>query len=68
VANPIIGLTASSGIFLGLMLHAMRIRIVPMVLAVLGFIGLQLLLLSVVFDIGIERDILGRGLWWLLGR
>ena len=30
--------------------------------------GLQLLLLSVVFDIGIERDILGRGLWWLLGR
>ncbi len=68
LANPIIGLTASSSIFLGLMLHALRIRIVPMILAVLSFIGLQLLLLSVVFDIGIERDILGRGLWWLLGR
>ena len=68
VANPIIGLTASSGIFLALMLHALRIRIVPIALAVLGFLGLQLLLLSVVFDIGIERDILGRGLWWMLGR
>ncbi len=68
LANPIIGLTASSGIFLALMLQALRIRIVPTLLAVLGFIGLQLLLLSIVFDIGIERDILGRGLWWLLGR
>ena len=68
LANPIIGLTASSGIFLALMLQALRIRLVPLALAVLGFIGLQLLLLSLVFDIGIERDILGRGLWWLLGR
>ncbi len=67
VANPIIGLTASSGIFLGLMLHSLRIRIVPIALTVLGFIGLQLLLLSVVFDIG-SSGILGRGLWWLLGR
>ena len=39
-----------------------------MALAVLGFIALQFLLLTLVFDIGIERDILGRGLWWLLGR
>lgn len=50
------------------MLHALRIKIVPLLLTVLCFIGLQLLLLSLVFDIGIERDILGRGLWWLLGR
>ena len=50
------------------MLQALRIRLVPLALAVLGYIGLQLLLLSLVFDIGIERDILGRGLWWLLGR
>jgi cbb3-type cytochrome oxidase subunit 3 len=68
VANPIIGLTASSGILLALMLHALRIKIVPILLTVSSFIGLQLLLLSLVFDIGIERDILGRGLWWLLGR
>jgi hypothetical protein len=39
-----------------------------MAIAVLGFIGLQSVLLSAVFDIGIERDLLGRGLWWLLGR
>jgi len=68
VANPLIGLTASSSIFLTLMLHALRIRIVLLATAVLIFVGLQLLLLSLVFDIGIERDILGRGLWWLLGR
>jgi TctA family transporter len=68
IANPVIGVTASSGIFLALMLHALRVRIVPMLLTVLGFIGLQLLLLSILFDIWIERDILGRGLWWLLGR
>ncbi len=68
MANPFIGLTASSAMFLTLMLHALRIRIAYLAMAVLIFIGLQLLLLSIVFDIGIERDILGRALWWLLGR
>jgi TctA family transporter len=68
VANPFMGLTASSAIFLTLMLHALRIRIAYLAIAVLIFVGLQLLLLSIVFDIGIERDILGRALWWLLGR
>jgi putative tricarboxylic transport membrane protein len=68
MANPIIGLIPASAMFLVLMLHGLRVRIVPMAIAVLGFIGLQSVLLAAVFDIGIERDILGRGLWWLLGR
>ena len=68
VANPLIGVTASSSVFLTLMLHALRIRLLYVAMAVAIFAGVQLLLLSLVFDIGIERDILGRGLWWLLGR
>ena len=59
VANPIIGLTASSGIFLAPDAARAAHPVVPITLAVLRFLGLQLLLLSVVFDIGIERDILG---------
>lgn len=68
LANPLIGLTASSAIFLAVMLHALRARILYIATALLILVGLQLLLLSLVFDIGIERDILGRALWWLLGR
>ena len=68
VANPIVGVIPASAMFLVLMLHSLRVRIAPMAIAVLGFIGLQTVLLAAVFDIGIERDILGRGLWWLLGR
>lgn len=68
IANPVVGLIPSSALFLALMLHGLRVRIVAMVVTVLGFVGLQTLLLEAVFDIGIERDILGRGLWWLLGR
>ena len=68
VANPLIGLTASSGIFLALMLHAVRMRPVHAIATALIFAGLQLALLSIAFDVGIERDILGRALWWILGR
>ena len=68
LANPLIGLTASSAIFLAMMLHALRARILYIAASVLILIGLQLLLLSLVFDIGIERDILGRALWWALER
>jgi TctA family transporter len=68
LANPLIGLTASSAIFLAVMLHALRARILYIATALLVLMGLQLLLLSLVFDIGIERDILGRVLWWLLDR
>jgi hypothetical protein len=67
-ANPLISLTASSAVFLTLMLHTLRLRILYVAAAVLIFGALQFLLLSLVFDIGIERDILGRGLWWVLGR
>jgi TctA family transporter len=66
VGNPIIGLTASSGVFLVLMMHAMRIKPVLATIAALVLVGLQLCLLSVAFDIRIERDILGRALWWIL--
>ncbi|HET6620413.1 MAG TPA: tripartite tricarboxylate transporter permease [Dongiaceae bacterium] len=68
VGNPLIGLTASSGIFLMLMMQALRVRLGHAAIATLGFIGLQFMLLSIAFDIGIERDILGRALWWILGR
>ncbi|WP_119300830.1 tripartite tricarboxylate transporter permease [Dongia deserti] len=68
MANPLLGLTASSAIFLTLLLHVQRMRTVHIVPAVLLFIGLQLVLLTLVLDIGIERDILGRGVWWMLGR
>jgi TctA family transporter len=68
VANPLIGLTASSGLFLMLMLQALRIRLAPALLATLAFLALQFLLLSIAFDIAVERDILGRAAWWILGR
>jgi TctA family transporter len=68
VGNPLIGLTASSGVFLLLMLQALRIRLAPALLATAIFIGLQFLLLSIAFDIGIEREILGRTAWWMLRR
>ena len=66
VGNPVIGLTASSVAFLMLMMHAMRIKPVLAAIAALALVGLQLCLLSVAFDIRIERDILGRLLWWVL--
>lgn len=68
IANPLIGLTASSAIFLLLMLHALRIRLAPAIVATAAFIALQFLLLSIAFDIAIERDIVGRTAWWILGR
>ena len=67
-ANPLIGLNASSGLFLALMLHALRIKLVYAIAAAAIFVALQLGVLAVVFDVGIERDILGRALWWILGR
>jgi putative tricarboxylic transport membrane protein len=68
LANPIIGLTASSTMFLILMLHALRVRIVHTLIATVIFAGIQVSLLTAVFDIGIERDLIGRALWWALGR
>lgn len=68
VANPLIGLSASSGLFLALMLHALRIKLAYAIAAAAIFVALQLGVLAIVFDVGIERDILGRALWWILGR
>lgn len=66
-ANPLIGLVPSSCIFLALMLHALRMSLLRVATVALIFAALQFTLLSIVFDIRIERDILGRALWWALG-
>ncbi len=67
-ANPIAGLMASSALFTFLSLLARHAKWWHALLATIVFAGLQLLLLSVALDVGIEKDILGRAIWALLGR
>jgi TctA family transporter len=66
-ATPVIGLPASTFLFVERMLAAIGIRRTVTFASAILFVAVQLAFLSLVLDVAIEKEILGRALWAALG-
>ena len=67
LATPIIGLPAATAAYTGRVLFQRRFKPRHILVTLILLAAAQLALLSVVVDLRIERDIIGRLLWALLG-
>jgi TctA family transporter len=65
--TPLVGLPAASAGFIALALARTGVRIGRALVIALVFVGLQIAMLSVVFDVLIEKEIVGRAVWAILG-
>jgi hypothetical protein len=67
LATPIIGLPAATAAYTGRVLFQRRFKLRHILVTLILLAVAQLALLSVALDLRIERDIIGRLLWALLG-
>jgi TctA family transporter len=67
LSTPIIGLIPASVAFIAAFLKRSGLRLRSAIAVALAIGGLQVLLLATVFDVLVERELIGRIAWWSLG-
>jgi hypothetical protein len=67
IATPLVGLPVASFVFAAVLLRRAGMAAVGAVLAALALCIVQLVLLGAVFDVLVEREVVGRIAWALLG-
>jgi hypothetical protein len=64
---PFLGLVAASALFLAAILVVGRFPLRAVILVPLAFAAAEMLVLSLLFDVLVEREIVGRIAWSFLG-